>query len=137
LYTPQELRQRIRHLSYGHGRAGVKLKQDADAALHAAAQAESRQRLEDYQEKAALRRLGREQVRVSAFRVQAGDYKEEAALRRLGREPGQGVKVVFAPGCYAGRYTQKVTSAEGFKQQGWRQQILHMPDTLDSAGCSD
>jgi hypothetical protein len=66
LYTPQELRQRIRHLSYGHGRTVIKLKQDADAALHAAAEAESRQRLEDYQEKAALRRLGREQVRVHA-----------------------------------------------------------------------
>lgn len=66
LRTQQELRQRIRHLSYGHGRAVIKLKQDADAALHAAAEADSRQRLEDYQEKAALRRLGREQVRACA-----------------------------------------------------------------------
>ena len=72
LSTLQELRQRIRHLSYGHGRAVIKLKQDAEAALHAAAEAESRQRLEDYQEKAALRRLGREQVCVQPAKLRLG-----------------------------------------------------------------
>lgn len=58
----QELRQRIRHLSYGHERATIGLKQEGDAALRAAADAAGRRQLEDYQEKAVLRRLGREQA---------------------------------------------------------------------------
>jgi len=58
----QELRQRIKHLAYGHDRATAALKQEGDAAVRATADENARRLVEDYQEKAALRALNREQV---------------------------------------------------------------------------
>ena len=59
---PQELRQRLRHAAYGHERAAAGLRQEGDAAARAVADDGARQKLEDYQEQASLRALGREQV---------------------------------------------------------------------------
>ena len=62
----QELRQRMKHLAYGHTRVVAALKSDADAANAANVAASSRRLVEDYAERTALKALGREQVNSRA-----------------------------------------------------------------------
>lgn len=65
-FLTQELRQRIKHLAYGHDRFVTSLKHETDAATAASADAARRRLDEDFAERASMKALNREQARVRA-----------------------------------------------------------------------
>ena len=82
----QELRQRIKHLVYGHDRAVAGLMAESDAAGAAAAAANRRRLAEDYAERTALRALGREQVRRAPDSVLQPPFKRSNQIIEATRQ---------------------------------------------------